>query len=234
MKRQAFALLFCLWYAFSLSGSTLTPPPGSACDTVFTRDGRTLLVRTWTIRDKELEYALCEQPDKDTRGRIVLSNVLEIRCSALREKRKYKAWVHLHDATTPVTGFLLMATDSSILLSKKADVSNPGTIMELPTSQINKIKLSSRGKLGRSVAAGAAIGAGSGLILGFASGDDQEGFLTFSKEEKAIISGIMLGLMGAMIGLFVGLKKKIIYLNGSAEKYRLYRPLLNRYALRSK
>lgn len=44
----------------------------------------------------------------------------------------------------------------------------------------------------------------------------------------------MLGLMGAMIGLFVGLKKKIIYLNGNAEKYRLYRPLLNRYALRSK
>lgn len=233
MKWKFLILLFCLTSA--LFGRVSLLPPHGRCDTVFTQDGRLFLVRSWVIRGNTLEYRLCEQTIEDTRGRLPLSSIREIRCSPRpKEGTPYKVWAHLHDNPTPVTGFLLMTTDSSILLSKKPKGDNPGKIVELPIRQVDKIKLSPRGKLGKCVAAGAAIGLGSGFILGYASGDDKEGFFTFTKEEKARLGAIALGFTGTITGLIVGLQKKVIKLNGSAENYRLYRPLLNKYALKGK
>ncbi|MFN8305125.1 MAG: hypothetical protein U0U46_21760, partial [Saprospiraceae bacterium] len=75
------------------------------------------------------------------------------------------------------------------------------------------------------------IGAGSGLVLGYASGDDDEGFFSFTKEEKTLYGAIFSGLSGMVIGFLAGLKKKVILLEGSKEKYRRMRLLITRYSL---
>jgi hypothetical protein len=56
----------------------------------------------------------------------------------------------------------------------------------------------------RSLGIGMLIGAGSGVVIGLASGDDEGTFLAFSAEEKAAAAGIGLGLVGGAVGLIVG------------------------------
>ena len=48
-------------------------------------------------------------------------------------------------------------------------------------------------------------GAVIGGLIGFASGDDEGGFVSFSKEEKALGGGVALGLVGGLIGLIAGI-----------------------------
>ncbi len=68
---------------------------------------------------------------------------------------------------------------------------------------------------------GALIGAGTGAVLGYAEGDDQctgECFLAFSAETKAILGAIVVGGLGAGVGLVIGALKgsTIIYSNESS------------------
>jgi hypothetical protein len=50
---------------------------------------------------------------------------------------------------------------------------------------------------------GALVGAGTGIILAFASGDDK-GWIGFSARYKAVVGGISLGALGALVGGLVG------------------------------
>jgi len=59
-------------------------------------------------------------------------------------------------------------------------------------------------KLRKSLGVGMLIGAGSGVVIGLASGDDEGTFLAFSAEEKAMAAGLGLGLVGGAVGLIVG------------------------------
>jgi len=65
---------------------------------------------------------------------------------------------------------------------------------------------------------GGGIGAATGVIIGLASGDDScdpdgDCFLTFSAADKAMIGGVVLGVLGGGLGLIVGAMK------GSATIY---------------
>ena len=61
----------------------------------------------------------------------------------------------------------------------------------------------------KSLGVGLLVGAGSGVLLGLASGDDPpEMFLAFTAEEKALVGGAMLGLTGGVVGLIVGLVQR--------------------------
>lgn len=232
MKPQYLILLLCLAHAPALFGRTALPPPVGACDTVYIRDGSTLLVRTKEMDDKILVYKLCDQYQGKDVYQLPLSDISAIHWYQPPQQRQaYRAWVHVYDQPYPLTGFLLTTTDSSILLPNSPNPRFPGPVTTIPVSQIKKIKLSPRGKLGRSMAAGAAIGAGSGLVLGYASGDDDEGFFSFTKEEKTLYGAIFSGLSGMVIGFLAGLKKKVILLEGSKEKYRRMRLLITRYSL---
>lgn len=71
--------------------------------------------------------------------------------------------------------------------------------------KISRIEFTSHGKgalegLGSGLLAGALIGA----TLGFMSGDDPPGFLSYTAAEKAVISGIGLGALGSILGLLGG------------------------------
>ncbi len=51
---------------------------------------------------------------------------------------------------------------------------------------------------------GLVIGAVTGLAIGLAEGDDEEGFIVFTAEEKALLAGIGLGGLGGAAGAVVG------------------------------
>ena len=51
---------------------------------------------------------------------------------------------------------------------------------------------------------GLLVGAGGGVVLGLASGDDQAGFISFTAEEKAMMGAVALGLVGGVVGLIAG------------------------------
>jgi hypothetical protein len=57
----------------------------------------------------------------------------------------------------------------------------------------------------RKMAAGAGVGALAGILIGVASGNDDPGFMSFTAEEKAMVAGVGLGILGAGIGTIVGL-----------------------------
>ena len=47
---------------------------------------------------------------------------------------------------------------------------------------------------------GLGVGVGVGAIIGFASGDDEPGMVSFQAEGKAGIAAVVLGSVGALIG----------------------------------
>ena len=51
----------------------------------------------------------------------------------------------------------------------------------------------------------ALIGLVVGGLIGILGGDDEEGFIRFTAEEKALGTGAILGIVGAVIGLIAGL-----------------------------
>lgn len=64
-------------------------------------------------------------------------------------------------------------------------------------------------KVLKSVGVGLLVGAGTGALIGLASGDDDpQQWFAFSAEEKALMGGAMLGVTGAVVGLIVGLVRR--------------------------
>ena len=56
---------------------------------------------------------------------------------------------------------------------------------------------------GKGALVGGAVGLGLGAVMGLASGDDQGGLVAFSAGQKALILGILMTPLGALIGLAV-------------------------------
>ena len=56
----------------------------------------------------------------------------------------------------------------------------------------------------RSFAVGLGIGALTGVVVGFASGDDDGGWFAFTAQEKAVIGGVALGAVGGVAGFVAG------------------------------
>jgi hypothetical protein len=57
----------------------------------------------------------------------------------------------------------------------------------------------------RGAGVGLVIGGVGGAVIGFASGDDSGGFISFTAEEKALMAGTLMGAAGAVVGTVVGL-----------------------------
>ncbi len=87
----------------------------------------------------------------------------------------------------------------------------PRRVETVDRSEIAAIEVSTPGqrKVLKSVGVGFLVGAGSGALMGLASGDDpQQEWFAFTAEEKAVMGGVGLGLTGAAVGLIVGLVRR--------------------------
>ena len=86
-------------------------------------------------------------------------------------------------------------------------------------STIDKIKLRRKNKIGKSTGIGAAAGLVLGIATGYADGDDEPGFMSFSAEEKATGGAILFLPLGAGIGAGIGAIKHTIHINGNLQNY---------------
>ena len=145
------------------------------------------------------------------------------------KKQPYKVWVSLIDGSKE-KGVLYLADKQGIKIMNNKS-SNVGNLIFVEASKVNLIKIRRKGKIGKGVWIGALSGFSSGILLGLASGDDEPGILSFSKEDKAIAGGITLGVLGTGVGALVATGKKKIMIKGDNEMYKKQLEIISGYSL---
>ncbi len=152
----------------------------------------------------------------------------------IAQKRKpHKVWIKQMDNSTVIKGFLYSADDDSVKISKTIAGIDSTSVIRVDAERINLIKLRRKGRIGRGIGIGAASGALLGGILGLADGDDEPGWFSATKEEKAVGGGVLLFIPGAAVGAGVGAIKKKIVIEGNMENYRKKIVELRTYSLNS-
>ena len=115
------------------------------------------------------------------------------------------ARVRVDAPTVDGTFWVVAATRDTLVLQRDS----AGPAHRVPVAAIRRLDVS-RGRrpplarFGRGLLIGAGIGAAVGVVSGLASGDDPQGFLSLTAEEKAVAGGVLAGVGGATIGGLVG------------------------------
>ncbi|MGQ0712845.1 MAG: hypothetical protein ACT4PJ_03830 [Gemmatimonadaceae bacterium] len=101
-----------------------------------------------------------------------------------------------------VVGDLVAVTDSTL------SIRPPGSTMHetISTSSVQGFEVRTGRDRGRGAGFGALIGLGSGLIIGYALGDDcgPDEFICFDRDETMLGGGFVGAAIGGLIGLAVG------------------------------
>lgn len=99
-------------------------------------------------------------------------------------------------------GTVREATDDSLLVQ----FVNPRRLVRIERDAITVLEVSidRHGHALKGLGMGTLVGAGTGAVLGLASGDDPPGFLAFTAGEKALVLGVFFGATGAVVGLIAG------------------------------
>ncbi len=134
-----------------------------------------------------------------------------------KKVKLHKVWISLTDSSN-VKGVLYSADENAIKIAKNysMDVSN---LTSINYQNIDILKIRRKGKVGKGAWIGALSGVGAGIIIGLIDGDDEPGWFSFTKEEKALASGIYLGVVGTGIGALIATKKEKIAINGDNQNY---------------
>ena len=109
--------------------------------------------------------------------------------------------------------------------------------MSIPSNSIKNIKFKRTASVGRGAAVGGVTGLFLGLIIGFASGDDQCPPNTFciyesTAGEKALAGGLVLGAAGSIVGVIIGASSHTqkIKINGDQKIFLTEREDIRKYA----
>ena len=154
----------------------------------------------------------------------------------------YNAQIKLCEHKALLKGFFYGFSDSTIIIahaiSKKDLISHQFRREEIAISNIKWIKIRRKGAVGTSAFLGAVIGGTAGAIMGYNSGDDEPSMLfSFSAEDKAIMAGIPLFIIGGSFGAVAGSKRVHINIDQDPEnvirnyaklfKYSIKKPISN-------
>jgi len=108
-------------------------------------------------------------------------------------------------------GYLYAVSDSALIVSKDRrrpnlyDTTAYERMKTFGYQQLQYVTVHNAGGTGRSVLIGLAIGATTGAIAGFLSGDDpKDQIFALSASEKALAVGFFGGTIGALTGLIIG------------------------------
>jgi hypothetical protein len=125
------------------------------------------------------------------------------------EKKGARVRVQTIDAEQ-IEGELLVVRPDKIVIckiygtEKESLVANPDEILTLPVNDIRYIIVRGRRNTAKGFFVGFLTGSGLGALFGFASGDDPPGFLSFSAGQKAVMFGVVLGVIGGVGGTILG------------------------------
>ena len=112
------------------------------------------------------------------------------------DSKKMKRLLLLTALLTGLTGSLL------------AHDSIPANLRSFDYKNLCLAKPDKKGKIGRSTLTGFCIGAGIGVLIGFASGNDpKDQWVSFTAGQKALGLGIFGGTIGTIAGLIVGVAR---------------------------
>lgn len=142
----------------------------------------------------------------------------------------HKVWISLVNSSKVIKGNLYSVDENSIKIidNESFDISN---LQIISPSQIEKIKIRRKGKVGKGVWIGGLTGLGIGVVSGLVSSDDSNEWFGFSPEEKAVINGIFLTPVGAGVGALIASKKEVITINSDVESYKSQMHMLRSYSL---
>ena len=146
-----------------------------------------------------------------------------------KKVKTHKAWITLTD-NSELKGILYSADEDLIKITynNSLDVTN---LMSIEANKIEIIKIRKKGKVGKGALIGGLSGLGFGVLIGFAAGDDDPGWFSTTKEEKAIGGGIAFGLLGTGVGALTGTSKKKIIINGNIKNYKSQLTTIQGYSL---
>ena len=153
------------------------------------------------------------------------------------------ATIHTTDGRSVKGWFYKMEDDRVVLLpSKNKNFKLVNDNINLGVDQIRTISFRKKNSVLKGTLLGLGIGAVTGIIIGFASGDDKKepyydynqdpygignffvsinNAFTMTAGEKALAGGIGLGVSGAIIGTIIGaVAKKKFIIGGKKEVYR--------------
>ena len=102
--------------------------------------------------------------------------------------------------TQDLTGNLGDLDDETLSLESTFHDDAPDTVA-IARESISRMDLRTReGKRTQWAVLGFGIGFATGMVLGLMDGDDRSGFVRFSAEEKGVMMGLPLGVLGLILG----------------------------------
>lgn len=124
-------------------------------------------------------------------------------------------------------GYVYAVSDTALLLSpfkRRLNINDTASrdgLRSYPFRDLEYVTIHRNGGTGRSVLIGLCIGAVTGAVAGFASGDDPSSqFIRLSAGEKAFGVGVFGGMVGGLIGLVVGVGGHHTFvIKGKKEKF---------------
>ena len=168
---------------------------------------------------------------------ICIPFLLTAQEDTLQKSKIYKTWISFGDRYN-INGILYHTEDSSILvaetLSKKDLLSGNYQIKKVSYNNfqnIQNIKVRKLNNVGRGALGGLLGGFITGAFIGIISGDDPTNqIFAYSAEQKAIMGGVSLGILGAGIGCLIGGIQIKIPINGSFVKFNENKSRLRKYS----
>lgn len=145
-----------------------------------------------TFRGRGFRGALC--------GILILA--LTVLPAALTAGERRGAIVLVRDNNgKSVEGELIAVKQNAIIVLESSSASD----VSLELSEIDTVRIVKKAKVLKGIGIGFAAGAGTGAVVGFASGNDEPGgFFNFTAGEKALIVGAALGTVGVILGAIFG------------------------------
>lgn len=122
---------------------------------------------------------------------------------------------------------LLAVKGSRLILMDTGSLSG----ITVDIKKLKSVRIVKKSKLLQGLGSGLLIGGASGALLGFLSGDDNEGWFRFKAGEKAVMGGLGLGviglLTGGIVGAFKGIDESVVLEGRTPEEMKLILKKLN-------
>lgn len=159
---------------------------------------------------------------------ITILAVLTLYGSASAKDKKHGSEVIVlkKDGKT-IRAELLAVKNDEIILMDSLNMSG----ITLKSDEIRKITIVKKSGFFKGIGYGLVIGGASGALLGFASGDDDPGWFSFTADEKAAMGAMGFGILGAVtggvIGLIKGMDDSVVLEGKTPEERKLILKKLN-------
>ena len=151
--------------------------------------------------------------------------------SISKKSNVYRAWISILGSPEPIQGYLYNADSSIVTLTLKNSF-DLDHLQTIESTRIDQIKLRKKGVIGKGVWIGALVGFGVGVTAGLIGGDDPDGFISFTKEENAIIYGVPTSILGCGVGALVASKRTNLKIGGNQQMYISQLDKLKGYSLK--